>query len=283
MSQVPNWETLKRNEVAKIRNGQESDYLLLGVIPPYTDSKNNSIITLCVSKDNTIDEFLRLLLIQMKKRIGRAHKDLQDVFVTLDQEGKVSLGKRTTKLADSRLNDGQILYLTYIFTKYQKSGRWQPAVITDAVTSEKICGQCGKTDKDFKETDKAFGVFKEGPMRFGNAYIGFKAQKICIDCFLVSLKLDVDESVKEQLARHPKTYICTHCGNRGAGLYCDNDLQGLMTRCPEKCPETPISRVCAVCDIPVEQRLKCGKCKKVCYCSKECQAQDWPEHKQVCL
>ena len=278
MSQVPDWQVLKRNEVAKIRNGQESDYLLLGVIPPYTDSKNTSII-LCVSKDNTIDEFLRLLLIQMKKRIGRAYKDLQDVFVTLDQEGKVSLGKRTTKLSDSQLNDGQILYLTYIFTKFKHGGRWKPAMMTDAVDTDKVCSQCGQTEEDFNDTTKQFSAF---PVHFINAYIGFKAQKICIDCLAVSLKLDGDEPVQEQLARNPKTYICTHCGNRGAGLYGDDNLLALMSRCVDKCAETPISRICAVCDIPVEQRLKCGKCRKICYCSKECQSKDWPEHKQVC-
>jgi len=30
------------------------------------------------------------------------------------------------------------------------------------------------------------------------------------------------------------------------------------------------------------QFQRCGKCKKVYYCSKECQRRDWPNHKKTC-
>ena len=37
---------------------------------------------------------------------------------------------------------------------------------------------------------------------------------------------------------------------------------------------------CAQCNRPGDQR--CGKCKKVHYCSKECQKAHWATHKQTC-
>ena len=40
---------------------------------------------------------------------------------------------------------------------------------------------------------------------------------------------------------------------------------------------------CAKADIHDGDTLKrCGKCKGVLYCSSECQAADWPNHKKVC-
>ena len=37
---------------------------------------------------------------------------------------------------------------------------------------------------------------------------------------------------------------------------------------------------CRVCDGPGKN--KCGKCKTVRYCSRECQISDWDDHKQIC-
>ena len=39
--------------------------------------------------------------------------------------------------------------------------------------------------------------------------------------------------------------------------------------------------VCAAC-LTVCHPLKCGRCKGVAYCSKECQATDWSKHKSLC-
>lgn len=41
------------------------------------------------------------------------------------------------------------------------------------------------------------------------------------------------------------------------------------------------TNTCASCGKPAS--LRCARCKKVHYCSKECQKADWPSHKRVCV
>ena len=38
--------------------------------------------------------------------------------------------------------------------------------------------------------------------------------------------------------------------------------------------------VCVVCNSPA--LLKCGKCRRACYCGVECQRSDWLHHKEIC-
>jgi hypothetical protein len=39
---------------------------------------------------------------------------------------------------------------------------------------------------------------------------------------------------------------------------------------------------CVVCGKEGENVKNCSRCKSVCYCSKQCQAADWPKHKKSC-
>jgi hypothetical protein len=48
---------------------------------------------------------------------------------------------------------------------------------------------------------------------------------------------------------------------------------------PKK-PKTKKVGVCITCKSVA--RLKCGKCKRACYCSAECQRSDWLHHKEIC-
>jgi hypothetical protein len=42
--------------------------------------------------------------------------------------------------------------------------------------------------------------------------------------------------------------------------------------------------VCCICLKATGSSMsKCGRCKTRSYCSKACQALDWPEHKRVCI
>jgi endogenous inhibitor of DNA gyrase (YacG/DUF329 family) len=52
------------------------------------------------------------------------------------------------------------------------------------------------------------------------------------------------------------------------------------TRVADQYHYTMASANCAVCDKPAPN--KCGGCKTYSYCSKECQASDWPKHKATC-
>ena len=40
---------------------------------------------------------------------------------------------------------------------------------------------------------------------------------------------------------------------------------------------------CSYCAIPIEKILKCSKCLDTVYCSKECQKDDWKNHKNLCI
>ena len=41
---------------------------------------------------------------------------------------------------------------------------------------------------------------------------------------------------------------------------------------------------CHKCDKTGQEKLsKCGRCEAITYCSRECQAEDWPRHKDNCV
>ncbi|KAK4960900.1 hypothetical protein LTR10_001389 [Elasticomyces elasticus] len=45
---------------------------------------------------------------------------------------------------------------------------------------------------------------------------------------------------------------------------------------------TSVRQVCGICG-NTGVLFKCGRCKSLYYCSKSCQAQDWPVHKRLCF
>lgn len=272
MSRLSNWVDIKRRELAKINNAVDANYLLLSVTP---HEGLNSNITLLMSVESVLNELLQKVIKIMKKRSRQANRELVDIFVTVDQIGRISPGNRQSKLGTLNLVDGQILFLTYILAKHGGHTRWKPTILPDAMEAEKICYHCGKTEDEIP-------AMTELPTKFINCNIGFRAGKLCIYCFRDSLKLDGDEPLESQLKQDLITYTCNDCGARGAGLTGDNELMSLITKCPGHCLEQPKNPVCQCCSIPVDSSMKCGACKAVYYCSKECQIKNWAIHKEIC-
>lgn len=200
----------------------------------------------------------------MKKNDGR--DELGDVFLTLDEDGRTSPGKRSTSLKDLPLRDGQILYISYIYARYEQSGKWIPSCLSDPTEMPRICGQCGKDEK----TD-----------RYINIQIGFTVSKICLGCLDDHANTLKKTDINQQLNEGKKTLICSICGNRGAVINEEPINMSLISKCL-KCPTEPKNRICSFCDLPIESRLLCGKCKKKAYCSTICQRKDWSEHKLTC-
>jgi hypothetical protein len=52
------------------------------------------------------------------------------------------------------------------------------------------------------------------------------------------------------------------------------------TAAPAVAPAPTTARVCSVCGAPA--RTKCGRCRTVRYCSRECQLQAWDQHRHAC-
>jgi hypothetical protein len=59
-------------------------------------------------------------------------------------------------------------------------------------------------------------------------------------------------------------------------------LKGLYSDEEEEVLDSDEKLECSVCKNPDATHL-CGQCRKVPYCSVECQKQDWPQHKLVCV
>jgi hypothetical protein len=59
-------------------------------------------------------------------------------------------------------------------------------------------------------------------------------------------------------------------------IHGDTDLVNPLTH-----HESHTQKNCAQCSRP-QAKNKCGNCKRVRYCSRQCQKKDWPSHKQDC-
>lgn len=59
---------------------------------------------------------------------------------------------------------------------------------------------------------------------------------------------------------------------------------GFVCKCPicENQPKSEELPRCAHCSKQIPAKTRCSACKKVYYCNRECQKEDWPKHKPTC-
>jgi hypothetical protein len=117
----------------------------------------------------------------------------------------------------------------------------------------------------------------------------------------------LDSSILNEIPnmRGIENKYCVHCSGKitndnyiiRSGIFNPKDenpvirISILIYTCSEKCKldkmksmrkETETRMICKVCGNCCENMKKCSKCKKTYYCSRECQINDWPEHKKIC-
>ena len=114
-------QTTRAKHEIRDANSQAGDYILFGILPAYDPVDNPSMIRMLIWKTQTVDYVLRTTVDIMRKRYAKSKiltatekrelsDELQAVFITFDQAGTISLGKRSTKIGDIPLVDGQIVY-----------------------------------------------------------------------------------------------------------------------------------------------------------------------------
>lgn len=68
----------------------------------------------------------------------------------------------------------------------------------------------------------------------------------------------------------------------------ENTMRGIFSRpaappvAPQQTVQQPANKSCACCGNTTKKLQHCGACKKVYYCSKECQKKHWNDHKKFC-
>lgn len=120
-------------------------------------------------------------------------------------------------------------------------------------------------DENGKETDKY--VCTRCPDKFNTAY---KDKIFCIICsnLVTSDQFSFVFTIKD----NTNTVFIANCSEKcmsKAVKKCKKDKElGLEFKCP--------------CGKKDKEMKKCGRCKKIYYCSKECQIKDWQNHKSEC-
>lgn len=77
------------------------------------------------------------------------------------------------------------------------------------------------------------------------------------------------------------TYECEKCGLPYCSVSCLVLHEDHRKRLCKKRVDHRLYK-CSLCSIEMTIMKVCGKCKKVRYCSEECQKEDWTAHKSVC-
>jgi hypothetical protein len=170
---------------------------------------------------------------------------IKDIFLTLDQEGKISPGNYTRKLGDI-IKNNQPLYVKY----YMGGGLWTTFLYEDIST--KSCKYCGMITNNLINISNSWTL-----------------EQLCNNCYKRVPKIIKD---KDSIAIHTEgdiIYYCFLCGNKGVYIGYKSERDDFFYgKCKGKCL-SPQERQCGNCGIPVEFVDLCKICKK-CYCSDKC-------------
>ena len=177
-------------------------------------------------------------------------RELLDVIITLDKEGKISLGNKFETLKSTGIRDGTNIDISYLLFKSKHGKNWFSIVPPKTLPDH--CTLCKSKATKYI----AFGIL-----------LG----KICGNCLTTSLSLDSKESVSRQLERGVRTFECNICNRSGAGTLWISQLFTYTLRCPGFCGYT-ILRDCDRCDIPTDQFSRIVD--NGYYCSPRCQSLD---------
>lgn len=65
-----------------------------------------------------------------------------------------------------------------------------------------------------------------------------------------------------------------------------NQIYSCSLKCSKyftkKFEEKTKCKLICVCSAEITRRMKCGRCQRIYYCSRQCQKDDWPRHKKDC-
>ena len=82
-----------------------------------------------------------------------------------------------------------------------------------------------------------------------------------------------------------KSFGCSGCNYEWKAGYkygYKKAMKEILNYADKQKDDVPSAPCCATCNMSHEKLRKCGGCELVRYCCKECQEEDWPEHKRVC-
>lgn len=104
-------------------------------------------------------------------------------------------------------------------------------------------------------------------------------------------KVGVDSSRKIEQLDPTQSFYNNVLALRAKGAYSMNHLHTPYSHSPPvqwttkqyRTPSDVVLSYCAGCGQEKSHVMKCSKCRQANYCSKECQKQDWPQHKPKCI
>ena len=228
---------------------------------------------LLIDKSATLGKLFALVLERLDDH--PLFENAKRIFCTLDEAGLVSPGRMTDR-AGEKLRDGQLLFLHYgFFVRRGTSGPgfWRKVVLKRPTKGQPCHRCCCSTVGSTITVISGFHSLLLCSTCFEQSRLHSPTCPRSPACHCFSDKTRVEES----------TYLCINCGANGAGLQFDPNANAYMAVCLGRCRSEPVNRICHRCEIPTDQTLNCGGCRKVRYCSVACQRVDWKRgHKVDC-